>query len=143
MTQKGASAPLTFTENSYWWLWIPIIGWVPFAVPLVVPLGPMLIGFSFSNKMRFVWEAAAHNEDRLPNGIDAFIGGFYTLGYNTVWRTHKAAKKMLAEQAGGNPVKIPGWTPLFLPLYILCPALVYMPLIRVMQGHWQWHLQQR
>ena len=143
MTQTRANTPLTFTESSYWWLWIPVIGWIPFAIPLVLPLGPIMVGFSFSNKMRFVWEAAAHNGDTLPDGTGAFIGGFYTLGYNTVWRTYKAARKMLTEETGGNPQRIPGWTPLLLPLYIVCPALVYMPLIRVMRRHWEWHLQQK
>ena len=143
MAQTGATVPLTFTENSYWWLWIPVLGWVPFALPLVFPLGPVMVGMSFANKMRFVSEAAAHNEDTLPDGVGAFIGGFYTLGYNAVWRTYKAAQKMLSEQSGQSVAKIPGWRPLFLPLYILCPALVFMPLIRAMCKHWEWHEEAR
>lgn len=134
--------PLTFSEKNYWWLWIPVIGWVPFAIPLILPLGPLMVGFSFSNKMRFVWEAAAHNGETLPSGTDSFIAGFYTLGYNTVLRTYKAARKMLNEEPNGNSRKIQGWNPIFLPLYILCPALVYIPLIKSMQMHWEWHINQ-
>lgn len=141
MGKRSTKTPLTFTESSYWWLWIPVIGWIPFAIPLVFPLGPILVGISFSNSMRFVWEAAAHNGNTLPDGTGSFIGGSYTLGYNTVWRTHRAAKKMLAEQGSDVPQGIPGWSPLLLPLYILCPALVYMPLIKAMRKHWQWHME--
>jgi hypothetical protein len=132
----SAKLPLTFSERSYWWLWIPVIAWIPFAIPIVLPLGPIMVGFSVANKMRFIWEAAAHNGESLPSGINSFISGFYTLGYNSVYRTYKATKKMLAEEGIDT---IPGWAPWFLPLYILCPALVYMPLIRAMCKHWQWH----
>jgi len=143
MTANEVNAPLTFSEKNYWWLWIPILGWIPFAIPLILPLGPLMVGFSFSNKMRFVYEASAHNGDKLPDGIDSFIGGFYTLGYNTVLRSYKATKKMLVEETGDNSQRIQGWNPLFLPLYILCPALVYMPLIKAMQKHGEWHKQQK
>lgn len=143
MTQTRANTPLTFTESSYWWLWIPVIGWIPFSIPLVIPLGPIMLGFSLSNKMRFVWEAANHNGNSLPDGTGALVGSTSTLGYNTVWRTYGAAKKMVTEEAGGDRQKIPGWSAFLLPFYILCPALVYMPLIRAMRRHWEWHLQQK
>lgn len=143
MTQTGANIPLTFTESSYWWLWIPVIGWVPFAIPLVLPLGPLMVGSSFSNKMRFVREAAAHNGDKLPDEVGAFIGSIYTLGYITVWRTYSATKKMIVEQTGDPDASIPGWAPWTIPLYILCPALVYMPLIKAMRQHWEWHKSEK
>jgi len=132
----ATQTPLTFTEPSYWWLWIPVIGWIPFAVPLVIPLGPIMIGFSFGNKIRFIWEAADHNGETLSGGIEGFMSDVFTLGYYSVYRSYKATKKMLAEEGIDT---IQGWTPWFLPLYIFCPALVYMPLIRAMIKHWQWH----
>ncbi len=142
MSQNTTGAALTFREGSYWWLWIPIISWLPFSIPVVLPLGPIMIGFTFAHKMRFIREAAAHNGETLPDGVGAFIGAVYTLGYNSVHRTYKAAKKMLSEQMGRPPDRIPGWSPWLLPFYILCPALIYMPLIRIMRQHWEWHLQQ-
>ena len=132
----SAKSPLTFTESSYWWLWIPVLSWIPFGIPLVIPLGPITLGFSLATKVRFIWEAAAHNGERLPGGGEAFVGSLFTLGYYWVDRTYKATKKMLAEQ-GNEPIE--GWSAWLLPFYILCPAIVYMPLIRAMSEHWQRH----
>ena len=132
----AAQIPLTFSERSCWWLWIPVIGWMPFTVPLVIPLGSMWVGFIFANQVRFIWEAAAHNGENLPIGVEGFASSLFTLGYYSVYRTYKAAQKMLAEE---GTAAIQGWTPWYLPLYIFCPALVYMPLIRAMIKHWQWH----
>ena len=135
-----AKNPLTFTESSCWWLWIPILSWLPFAIPLVIPLGPIMLGFSLGNKIPFIWEAAAHNGDALPSGGEAFVGSLFTLGYFWVFRTYKATKKMLAEEGSAT---IEGWSAWLLPFYILCPALVYMPLIRAMSEHWQRHVAGR
>jgi len=133
---SSAKSPLTFTESSYWWLWIPVLSWIPFGIPLVIPLGPITLGFSLATKVRFIWEAAAHNGERLPGGGEAFVGSLFTLGYYWVNRTYKATKKMLAEQGSDT---IDGWSAWLLPFYILCPAIVYMPLIRAMSEHWQRH----
>jgi hypothetical protein len=134
---SSAKNRLTFTESSCWWLWIPVLSWIPFAIPLVIPLGPIVLGFSLGNKIRFIWEAAAHNGENLPSGGEAFVGSLFTLGYYWVYRTYKATKKMLAEEGTDT---IEGWTAWRLPFYILCPALVYMPLIRAMSEHWQRHV---
>ncbi len=138
MTPRATPA-LTFSEASYWWLWIPVIGWLPFAIPIILPLGPIIIAFPLANRMRFIHEAAAHNGDPLPDSVGAFIGASFTLGYNSVLRTWRATRKMLVEEVADEPVRIPGWNPLLLPLYVLCPALVYMPCIRAMINHWRWH----
>jgi hypothetical protein len=138
--ESTAKSPLTFSESTYWWLWIPVLSWIPFAIPLVIPLGPIWVGFSIANKIGFIREAAAHNGDDLPSGGEAFVESLITLGYTWVYRTYRATKKMMAEQGTDT---IEGWTPWLLPFYILCPALVYMPLIRAMSEHWQRHVAGR
>jgi hypothetical protein len=134
--EASAKFPLTFSESTYWWLWIPLLSWLPFCIPLVIPLGPITLGFSLAMKVRFIWEAALHTGENLPSAIENIAASFFTLGYYWVYRTYKATKRMLAEQGTDT---IDGWTAWLLPFYIVCPAIVYMPLIRAMCEHWQRH----
>lgn len=139
---KGKPIIGTFTERSYWWMWIPIIGWLPFFFPLILPLGPIGLLGSRAKLIRFLQESYIHNGEVVPSSLVESVTGTYTLGYETVFRAYRLLKKMRKQcgfQEEQGPIQ---WNPLWLLIYPLCSALVLMPLVKAMCQHWQRHIEQ-
>lgn len=133
--------------DTYWWMWIPIIGWLPFFLSflLPLPLGPFVLGFGKRARFNFLDEAYLHsNEIESLGWASGFMNcwtSYFTLGYDVVCRTYKILKKMRGQHQLEEEKGHFKWNPVWLLIYPFCPALVFMPLIKAMDDHWQRHIQ--
>ncbi len=142
-------------RKKYWWLYIPVISWLFFVFPLLfaLPLGPIILGVAFSRRRLFSFykKGCEHlGEKEKDRGIAyrTYVN-FYdilTLGLSQLFATARLLREMIqqdgteAERSQIDPL-LWCWKWLgianvaFIAIYVICPGIVYEPLLSRLEGH--------